>query len=574
MKSMKSFLRSALLWSWVISLPIVLLGGYWAVKTYQRYDTFAVRYGAGNVLPPVGRFAEYEYSSIKRQIKTFVLSGVAKDSEFPVINLKVSQSELAKLNSHLPQSGFNFVKGTLETENGSMKIKYRYRGDFPVHWAYEKKSIRVKTGKKELFNGIRSFNLQAPKFDMQVNNYLSYKLAEKMGLLVPRSELVSVTLNGKRIGTHIFVEQLEEMTLRHRLVMPGDIYRGEIVGKDRYLISGYAGRNLFDTPGYWDKMSVNNHYDDNDVYPLKEMIAQVQNTDFEESQKGLSKIMDMESWGRFSAFESLTNTYHFDNAHNWRIYYDPWRQKLVPIVWDATGWMGNWRVPETKGKAIAPQAMSALHAKLFQNGDFVRARNAALANFFEAGQDKEFVKFANETIEAVIRESKSDPYQRPTNDSKLRKETRKLGEYIERVMMEGGDYIAPDVNAVTYSNIQSGVRLSVDGRTGVKRVKISFEKDVKKDIKVGVILTETDTFNGEHVEKMTDLSEVTTISGSEMILESEFLSSSVLSEAGLLPPPRALTVLYERGDYDITFSESSGDIKSCLLYTSPSPRDS
>jgi len=233
-----------LLWSWVISLPIVLLGGYWAVKTYQRYDTFAVRYGTGQFLPPVGRFAEYEYGSIKRQIKTFVFSSVAKDSEFPVINLKVSQSELAKLNSHLPQSGFNFVKGTLETEKGSVKIKYRYRGDFPVHWAYQKKSIRVKTGKKKLFNGIRSFNLQAPKYDMQVNNFLSYKLAEEMGLLVPRSELVSVTLNGKRIGTHIFVEQLEEMTLRHRLVMPGDIYRVRVCRQKTIRRTWVLGQNV------------------------------------------------------------------------------------------------------------------------------------------------------------------------------------------------------------------------------------------------------------------------------------------------------------------------------------------
>jgi len=555
MENIKKIFTFWLLWSWLISLPIVLVGGYWAIKTYERYHTFALRYEPGGISPAaLNRYAQYEYDFIKRGLKTFFLSGFSSESELPVINIKVSQSELKKLNSHMPQSGFDYVNGTIITDGKPYKIKYRYRGDFSLHWAYHKKSIRIKTNKKALYHGIRSFNLLAPKYNTQVNNFLSYKLAEEMGLLVPRSELVAVTLNGKYIGTHIFVEQLEEMTLRHRRLMPGDIYRGEIVGKDKYLISGYEGRNLFDIPGFWDKMAINNHYNDDDTYPLKEMLSHIHNSSFAASQKGLSKIMDMEAWGRFSAFESLTNTYHFDDHHNWRIYYDPWRQKLVPIVWDPTGWLPSWRVSDPKDKAIKPLSRSALHHKLFQNGDFIRARNAALADFFNREADKKFVKFSNDIIDIANRESKQDPYLRPADDVLVREQTKKLGKYIERVMSEGSDYTTPTANDISFDHIHSGVRLSVSGATTVKRLKILFEDPIEDDVTVKAVMSMRGVTKDDITERTVNLSNATTISGPQMLLDVEFLSNSTLTKPGLLPHG-ALTLLYERGDYDLVFDK-------------------
>ena len=408
---------------------------------------------------------------------------------------------------------------------------------------------------------MRVFNLQAPKFDMQVNNFLSYRLAEQMGILSPRSGLVSVTLNGKRIGTHVFVEQLEEMTLRHRLVMPGDIYRGEIVGKDKYLISGYGGKNLFDVPGFWDKMAINNHFDESDTYPLQEMIAQVNNTDFNASHSRLNKILDMEAWGRFSAYESLTNTYHFDNVHNWRLYYDPWRQKLVPIVWDSTGWMDNWRVAESKGKAIAPQLSSRLHEKLFQNGDFIRARNSALQDFFESGGGQKFIEFSNGTIDALIRESKYDPYLRPASEQKVKYHATALGEYIERVMREGTDYTSPPIDGLHYGRIDAGIRLSVGGQAAVKRVRILLDQPLTSQHSVEAIISVKEGVS-KVKEKHISLQDVVRISNSEVIIDTEFLPNTVLSGPGLLPRSRALTLLYRVGDYDINLRDPSARARS------------
>ncbi len=66
-----------------------------------------------------------------------------------------------------------------------------------------------------------------------------------MGLPVPRTDLVRLYINGEDRGIHILVEQLEELTLRRAGLMPADIYRGEIVGKDAFTGSGIV--SLFDS---------------------------------------------------------------------------------------------------------------------------------------------------------------------------------------------------------------------------------------------------------------------------------------------------------------------------------------
>ena len=96
--------------------------------------------------------------------------------------------------------------------------------------------------------------------------------------------------------------------------------------------------------------------------------------------------MDMEAWGRFSAFETLARTKHYSKSHNWRLYYDPWRGKFYPLVWDPAGWMAK---PEKVGFNVIS---SKLHRLLFRNGDFLRARNTALEEFFSLGLDALFLR--------------------------------------------------------------------------------------------------------------------------------------------------------------------------------------
>lgn len=170
-----------------------------------------------------------------------------------------------------------------------------------------------------------------------------------------------VILNNEDRGVHILVEQLREITLRRHHLMPADIYQGEIIGKDKHTDSHIS--HLFESASVWDKVAINNHYPDQAKKPLAYLLQLIEEQDTPDAQAELSRIMDLQAWARFSVFESLTQTRHYDNVHNWRLYYDPWRQKFLPIVWDPVGWVSGW-IP--KQGANLEIKITPLHHALFK----------------------------------------------------------------------------------------------------------------------------------------------------------------------------------------------------------------
>lgn len=306
--------------SWTVTVPVTALGAYVTYDTLSRFWTFSVRYDPKPIQRKLSHYADYAIAARIQDTRVGLSRYGRQSSPFRTVNLFVPEANLAILESHMPQSGFEYVKGLMQIDGRLVKAKIRYRGDFNYHWAWNKKSIRVKTDKDRLFEGMRTFNLQAPKFDQQLNNYLALKLAEQLGLLAPRSELVNVNINRERRGIHVLIEQLKEETLRRSGMMPGDVYRGEIMGKDAFADSGI--RSLIDSASIWDKVAVNNHYDLDSLMPLEHFLELVRDQDDPVSQAQLATILDIDAWARFSVFETLAQTRHYSETHNWRLYYD------------------------------------------------------------------------------------------------------------------------------------------------------------------------------------------------------------------------------------------------------------
>ena len=427
---MKGRLRIWFLWSWIVTLPATLLGGYWLYSTLDRFGTYNVRYQAvGSALKnmALGAIGQYESDAMIQRVRANVSQMWLPPSALKAIHLFVPEAHLAQLQSHMPQSGFKYVKGSILIDGKLKKMKFRYRGDSYYRWAWGKKSIRIKTTKKALLNGVRVMNLLAPRTDEQLNNYLSYKLADSMGLLSPRTELTRVFINGEDQGVHFFVEQINEMTLRHHARMPGDIYRGEIIAKDRYRDSGIS--NIFDSASVWDKVAVNNHYPELSVSPLKRLLALLAQADSPKFGEQITELLDIEAWARYSVYEALTQSKHADNTHNWRIYYDPWRGKLVPIVWDTMGWHGTMR-----GKKIELEIRaSRLIEKLFLHDEFRRTRERLFREFFESGKDGEFLELVYQTTDVMKQEVMTDPLLKPVDPKEVGQAMQRLEGNIRSV---------------------------------------------------------------------------------------------------------------------------------------------
>ena len=420
---------SLFLWSWVVTLPITLIGGYWAFSTAERFYIYKVRYNSGNKTElDFGNIARYEIARLVQRTRVGVVNNLRRnETSLRRVHLILSESEVARLEAHMPQSGFDYVKGRLLINGKIEKAKVKYRGDTFYRWAWDKKSLRIKTTKNNLLDGLRHNNLLAPRAEEQLNNHLSYRLANIMGLVAPATEVVRLFVNGEDRGVHIKVEQINELTLRRHRLMPGDIYRGEIIGKDRFRGSNIS--SLFDSPAVWDKVAINNHFDEHNIAPLRMLIDLVNRGSNPNAQAKLSEIMDMAVWGRYSAYESLTQSTHADDIHNLRLYYDPWRGKFLPVVWDTMGWHGQVRGASYKPEIIA----SSLMKTMFNNGDFIRARSLALKQFFDSGKDELFQREVAESIRIMEKEILSDPFLQPPDPSMVKGYMRHLERVIEDV---------------------------------------------------------------------------------------------------------------------------------------------
>jgi hypothetical protein len=527
---MKRLLSFLFLWSWLVTLPISLIGGYLAFKAIDRFHTFFVRYDPSPIDAPLSRIVQYEIERLIHSVRANTMIGLNLGQQaLPRINLFLPSSGLAKLDAHLPQSGFQYTKGRMLIDGKLAKVRVKYRGDYVYHWGWDKKSIRVKTRKEDLYNGLRTFNLIAPKTYQQLNNFLSLQLATRLGLIAPQTELVRLGLNGKDRGVHIFVEQITETTLRNFELMPGDIYRGELVGKD--TIIGVMG-SLFDSAAVWDKVAVNNHYQEDSLAPLETLLDQVKESDTREGQLELSRLLDMEAWGRFSAYELLSGTKHFLPDHNWRLYYDPWRQKFLPVVWDPAGWLWNTN-------QIGPAVITTkLHNALFQNGEFLRARYAALEKFFTSEKDRLFLQFVTNIVHLMESEIETDPFLYPGNTDIVRNAMHDLENNIVKQFASAREkWVDTEEPAIRAHYRETTLDLLVSGFRPIHKFRLTFDRELSAKT---LVHTRYETTHGTNI---TDLSGSIEIDGKAMTFGSGFLSNHmILDDNRLVTSPNYFRV--------------------------------
>lgn len=546
----------ARLWrrSWIVTLPIVLVFGLWLRGTITRWEDFTVRHRTSQDLS-LHTVGQLEKDHILRSAGLTASEWRTGDklaaTGLDTVHLYVKDGSLQRLDSNLPHSGFEYVEGGMFYDGAVQEVDLRYRGDNVYHWGFWKKSWRVKTKRGALYKGMRKFNLVAPRTTEMLNNYLSYRLGAHMGLISPQTELVNVALNGVNQGVFILTEQLEESTIRRHDKMPGDVYSGELVGMDSY--QGIENK-LFDHPGVWSKAAVNNHFAEDAIDPLEALIRAIEESTDEEGQRALSDLVDLEAFGRFSAFETLVCTVHIDALHNWRLYYDPWETNFVPIVWDPVGWHRTtlWGL-SGKGKDRPDVIPSQLHAALFRNADFVRARARAFADFFERGLDEAFLAEARELVGRVGPALELDGHLvsevKMVSPDEVQAAMDGLVRGIGEVFEEIRQIHTVDAGALVRCRAGSPGRLELEvhGRRPVEQIELRYSAPVKGPL---VASLRWNNVNGTHVNDVTGRMSVT---GSRIVVDAELIArhqASIISmdpslahENGLLIKPARYDLL-------------------------------
>ena len=251
----------------------------------------------------------------------------------PKRQLYISKKAQNFLMENIPENIKKWQRAFLVYPDGQLRrVRARHRGDAPVNWALNKKSWRVKLPKSALINNSRVFNFTVPQETNQFENYLPHYLGNLTGVLSPRMKLVELFINNKSQGILHETEHIDESFLRNNRLMPINIYKGEQTNRERQvMISG----DLYDNAELWSKISTFNQVPETDFSDLKyvlDLIHQAETSNI--SLTKLKRVVRYEDWARFSAFQTLVQSWHNGRGSNARLAIDPWKGSVRPIVHD------------------------------------------------------------------------------------------------------------------------------------------------------------------------------------------------------------------------------------------------
>jgi hypothetical protein len=253
----------------------------------------------------------------------------------PGVRLYISQQNQNALMKNMPVNTKTWQEAYRVYPEGTLRpVKVRHRGDNPVNWAYDKKSWRLKTRKKNLINRKRVFSYVAPQEANYLDNHVAYTLGRWTNVLSPESRPIEMFINEQSYGIYDEVEHLDESFLRNNNLMPVNIYKGDQNNSERKF---GLDINLFNNPRLWHKTAVFNQVAEKDFSDLSyflELLSKAETS--EPAFKQLKRVARFEDWARFSAYQILVQSWHNNSTSNMRLVLDPWRGTVQPVVMDTS----------------------------------------------------------------------------------------------------------------------------------------------------------------------------------------------------------------------------------------------
>lgn len=445
------------LWLLLFTTPITIFTLVWSINVLDGFSDLQKLQKNPTKLHEQGILSFYKIThSLERMFfgKTYTAD----------VNIYIKPQDLSAINKNTFNSVFSYKKAFMEINGEFYKGKIKPRGANSNHWNNKYKSWRFSSKKTQLINGVRKYNFINLKKDKLLNNHLSYKTAELMDLISPSSTIVSFSINNEEDTLKLMLEQIDESFLRKNRIMPVDIYKDDAFGIGSFNVENV---NLFKNPSLWSKASINNHYSDSNKLPLENILAGI--------HSGNHEHFDIASFANFSAYTDIIGTQHFDTFHNWMMYYDTYKEKMTPIVWDPVG----YHFSDRNSLNIFHMITSPLFESLHKDYNFIRKKHQILLNFY-SNQDTEYTTMIDEEFNKL--EEKIQEVGFNVNDE-MKYFSRKQSSSILKTFREDILYFHNDKKIrfmspanpahYKYSYTNGNIRLSVNGDKLINRIEIN-----------------------------------------------------------------------------------------------------
>ena len=247
----------------------------------------------------------------------------------PIRHIYLNEKLQNELLEETPSSTKKWKQGLLvNNDNSTDKIKIRLKGDNPGNWLFVKKHWKIKKRKKDLTDRQRFFEYLPFNYE----SFLSGRIANSLKLISPDLKIVELFINDQSQGIYTETEILNEGFLRRNKIMPVNLYKGEQILSESILA---LENNLLNSPGALKKIAYFNQTQEDDKSDLKFLSNTMQlahNND--ENYTTLMELIDIKYWSKFLSYQILTQNYHNDYSHNFRMISDPWSGKFTLIVHD------------------------------------------------------------------------------------------------------------------------------------------------------------------------------------------------------------------------------------------------
>lgn len=271
----------------------------------------------------MGRWLKPARDSLKKAANIIHLPFWFHKSKLPAYYINISRDNLGKMMASLPFDPATFSYGILGDEDKQFvnadfispadgyeaRIKIRYRGGAQNNWNSDKKSLRIKFPKDDLYSGMAGLHLLLPSDKTYFSEALNSYRAQKMGLLTRERKLVRVFVNGVDNGVYWTIEPWSrELLSRNGLIDTNNIFsnKDNPTLEDPFL---FKKSRLAD----WQSYTAEN---DGPFEELQALLALVEDADDKEFAEKIGNLLDLEKFYRWQLLYALAGTNHISDEHN------------------------------------------------------------------------------------------------------------------------------------------------------------------------------------------------------------------------------------------------------------------
>jgi hypothetical protein len=326
-------------------MPLFVIAGVVALLLLAAASRLVFDFARSMDRPTLGAFRHVPIlSRALEQVEVAAVNSVtqvssARSEPIPTVQLVVDPEQLSLFQLRSSRRGKIVLPGKIWWDGQWGNADVALRGENVFHWGSDLKSYKIRLKGRDT-GGQDVFNLVNPKDAGGFDLLYGEETGKRLGLLTPGSIPCRFMLNSKNQGLYVCQQNVNASWIRDQGRVPGNLYSGDILfmGFDSSM---NTATHLWDRASLWqEEMKVpgvgDTQTDLTDfLRAVSDVVSAPATAEPAALYKQLAAAADIDAFLRLWVTQTWSKSIHQDEFHNWRLYFDPSKGVIEPVVWDA-----------------------------------------------------------------------------------------------------------------------------------------------------------------------------------------------------------------------------------------------